>query len=576
MSGEQPVPPGPVARLVPGVTMLRHYRRDDLRPDLLAAVTITALLIPSGLAYGALAGLSPVTGLYTGILGMLGFALFTTSRVLIVGPESQMAILVAAALAPLAVSGSDEYAALAAAMALVSAVVCIAAATVRLGFLADYLSQPVLVGYLTGVALIVLVNQTGKLVGTSASGETLVQMVTSLWTARGAADWPSAAVGAVTVAMILTARWISPKIPGALLAVVVLTAVSALLDLQDPGWPSWGTSPGGIPFPSFPDVGISDVLDLVPGALGLIVVVFADTVLTARAYALRAGGYRIDANAELRALGAANIGAGFFGGFPVGASGSRTAVNASTGGRTQLVGLAAAAMTAVFLLALTPLVHDLPSPVLAGVVVVAAAGLLRPRDFRALWRFRRFDFALAVITLLAVAVLGILPGIAVAVAVNMVEVIYRLSRPAADVLGPVEGSSRWRSVSPADAAAAEPGLLVLRYGGPLFFANAEYIVAHVRSQAQLRAGRLRWVVLDCEAIGLIDMNGAQALDQLADLAERDGFTFALARPTERLQDRLRRAGVLARFAGLLFDRVEDAVNAYRSHPDRDDDATREP
>ncbi|TQM13633.1 SulP family inorganic anion transporter [Pseudonocardia kunmingensis] len=551
-------------RLVPGIAMVSRYRRSDLGPDLLSAATITALLIPSGLAYGALAGLSPVAGLYTGVLGMIGFALFTTSRTVVVGPESQMAILVAAALAPLATSGSAEYVTLAAALALLCAVICVLAAVFRLGFLADYLSQPVLVGYLAGVALIIIVSQAGKLVGASTEGETLVDMIASFWQHRAESDWPSTLVGLAALAVILAARWVSPKLPASLLAVVALTVVSALLDLSEAGVAVVGEVPSGIPLPSIPDVGLGDVMALLPGALGLTLVVFADTVLTARAYALRGGGERIDANAELRALAAANAGAGLCSGFPVGASDSRTAVNADTGGRTQVVGLAAAVMTALFLIALTPLVRDLPSPALAGVVIVAAASLLRPGDFAALWRVRRVELLLALVTLVGVTVLGILPGILLAVGVNLVEIVYRLSRPAVDVLGPRGDSGRWRAVDPGDEAAPDPGLLVVRVGGPLLFTNAEFVATRIEAEADRRGEVLRWVVLDCEAVTLIDSNGALAVTRLADVADDRGVTLALARVTTALRQALRQAEVLGRFDdGRVFDRVEEAIQAYR-------------
>ena len=552
--------------------LLAAVDRRSVRADLLAAVTVTAVLIPSGLAYGELAGLSPVAGLYTACLGMVGYALLATSRVLIVGPESQMAILVAAALAPLAAGSSSTYAALAAAMALVAAAFCVVAALARLGFLADYLSQPVLVGYLTGVALIIIVNQSAKLIGTSTSGDTLVALLRSLWDNLSDADATSAAVGFGTLALIVLLRRFTPRVPASLVAVVVFTGLSAVLDLSAHGVAVVGSVPRGLPTPAVPDVSFGDLLDLALPALGLVVVVFANTVLTARLYALKDGGYRIDADQELLALAAANVGAGFFGGFPVGASDSRSAVNHASGGRSQLVGVFSAAILAVFLLAFTPAVQDLPLPTLAAIVIVAAWGLLDPAAFHRLYAFRHFESVLAGITLVGVAVLGILPGILVAVAVNLAELVYRLSRPAAAVLGPVEGSTRWRAVSPEAAAAADPAVLVLRYGGPLVFANAEFVVTNVRQQLRRRQGSVRWVVLDCEAVTMVDTNGVQALDQLVELTRRREVTLALARVSGPLEEALRRGGVWEGIGDAhVYDRVEDAVRASHDEPPEHDE-----
>ncbi len=563
-----------LADRVPLIGTIATQGRASFRGDLIAALTVTALLIPAGLAQGELAGLSPVAGLYTGVFGMAIYALFATSRAVIVGPESQMAILVAAALAPLAAADPARYAALAAMMALICAGLLIAAAVLRLGFLADYLSQPVLVGYLSGVALIIVVNQAGKLVGASTSGETLLDLVVSLWANRGDADLAATAVGLGTIALILLLRRFAPRVPASLAAVVLATVASAVVGFAAYGVEVVGVVPQGLPAPQFPAVPPLEALELAPAAFGLALVLFANTVLTARAYAGRRGEPRIDADAELFALGTANIGTGLFQGFPIGCSDSRTAVNHSSGGRTQVVSLLAAGLTALFLVLLTPLIADLPTPTLAGVIIVSAWGLLRPGDFVGLYRFRRFEFALAMWTLISVAVVGILQGILLAVLVNMVELVHRMSRPAAAVLGPVEGSSRWRSVHPAKAAEAEPGLLVVRYGAPLFFANADFVLEHVDQALRERTERVDWLVLNAEAITSIDSNGVQALAQVLDLAQARGATFALARVTAPLADALRRGGLWERIGeDHVFDRVEDAVAAFRAAREDDDGVT---
>ncbi|ACQ79009.1 sulphate transporter [Beutenbergia cavernae DSM 12333] len=545
------------------VGTLRTYERAQFRPDLLAALTVTALLIPSGLAYGALAGLPPVAGLYTGCLGMVCYALLATSRVQIVGPESQMAILVASALAPIAAGSPTDYAVLAAALALVCALLCVLAGALRLGFLADYLSQPVLVGYLTGVALIIIVGQAAKLVGISADGDTLLELVMSAVSNLDGARLAPAVVGIVTIGLVLALRALWPRVPGSLVAVVVMTAASALLDLEGRGVAVVGDVPRGLPAPSFPLLDLREYLDLVVPALGIVLVVFADAVLTARAYAARGGDYPIDANRELLALGAANAGVGLFQGFAVGSSDSRTAVNVASGGRTQVVSLLASACTVVFLLALTPLVHDLPQPTLAGVVILAAVTLLVPKDYVALFRFRRFEGWIAVATVVGVSVLGILPGILAAVGLTLLDLVHRLSRPARRTLGPVPGSRRWRTVAAGSHAQPDaddrPGLVVVRYGGPVVFANAEYVLDHAKGAARATTGAVRWLVIDAEAVTALDSNGAHALSRLARWCRHRGIELALARVSAELAADIARAEVPVDH---VYERVADAVDAY--------------
>lgn len=545
--------------LAPGLTALRRYRRSDLRHDVVAGATVTALLIPAGLAQGAVAGVTPVAGLYTGVFAMLVYAFLGSSRTLIVGPESQMAILVAAALLPFAASGA-EYAALASAMALIAAAVCLAAWVLRLGFLAEYLSQPVLVGYLTGVALIIIVNQLAKLIGSNASGDTLLDQAFSLWTNRAEIDTPSIVVGVASLAIIVALRRVSPKVPAALVAVVVMTGVSAAMTLADRGVEVVGEVPRGLPLPQLPAIGLDAIGPLLGPAAGLALIVFANSVLTGRAYAERSKSDPVDANAELLALSGSNAASGLFSGFAVGASDSRTAVNYSTGGRTQLAGLLAAGFTALFLLALAPLITDLPAPTLGAIVIMAAISIVRPRDWAALYRFRRFEVTLGVVTLVGVAVLGILPGIVLAVIVNLLELVSTLSRPQVVALGPIEGSSRWRAVSPRRAAELVPDVLAIRYDGPLFFASADYLVKRVEPMVRSRRGEITGLVLNLEAVNHVDLNGAQALARLAATIQDQGITVALARVRRDVARALFRGGVMDVIGDdQVYDRVEDAV-----------------
>jgi sulfate permease, SulP family len=346
-----------------------------------------------------------------------------------------------------------------------------------------------------------------------------------------------------------------------------MTIASAVSGLADRGVAVVGEVPRGLPLPQWPSIGLDAVGPLLGPAAGVALIVFANSVLTGRAYAERSKSEPVDPNAELLALSGSNAASGLFGGFAVGASDSRTAVNFTTGGRTQMSGLLAAGFTALFLLALAPLVSDLPAPTLAAIVIVAATAIVRPRDWVALYRFRRFEVTLGVVTLLGVAVLGILPGIILAVIVNLLELVATLSRPQIVTLGPVGGSTRWRAVSPRRAAELVPDVLAVRYDGPLFFASAEYLVARVEPLVTRRRPHLSAVVLNLEAVNHVDLNGAQALARLAARIEAHGVTVALARVRRDVERALYRGGVMDIVADEhVYDRVQDAVADLSAYP----------
>lgn len=577
------MPDSPLMSKLPGVDLFRNYPRSDLRPDLIAGLTVMALLIPSGLAYGELAGVSPVAGLYTGVVAMVIFALFSSSRRLIVGPESQISILIASALAPLALSEQSAYASAAAVLALLTGAWTLAGGFARIGFLADYMSQAVLVGYLTGVALIIAMNQIAKLLGGSTSGDTLIEQTAGVWAARSDYDLASTTVGFVSLGLLVLLKRFVPRVPGALVVVVLMTAISALLELADQGVAVIGEIPRGLPLPAVPSTSVQTVVDLAGPALGIAVVLFANTVLSARAYANRGNDPEINPNQELRALGFANLGTGLWHGFSIGASDSRTAVSFSVGGRTQMVGIVAAAGTVVFLIALAPLVADLPLPTLAAIVLVAASAIVRAADWRRLFRFRRREGVFALVTLIGVAVLGILPGIILAVVVNLLELIARLSRPDLSVLAPTEGGSRWRAVSPDRAAELTPGILAVRISGPLFFANARHVVGHLRNLITDRddAGNpVRVLILNLEGVTLVDLNGVDELQRLLDDGAARGYQIRLARVRKDLQDEMVRGGIVQRIdENAIFDRVADAaadVHPPGATPKPHPDSTPEP
>src|SRR3712207_545089 len=399
-----------IDRVLPGLATARAYQRVWLRPDLIAGLTVFAILVPQGMAYGELAGVEPVAGLYTAFAAMVAYAAFGTSRQLMVGPESGLAILVAASVAPLAGGVPARFAMLATTLALMVGAICIVAGLLKAGFLADFLSKPILVGYTNGVALIIIGSQLGKLFGIESESQGFFAQA---WGVLGRLDqthWLTTGMGFALVAFLITSKRLAPRFPGALVVVVAATAVAALLHLEARGVAVVGEIPAGLPIPTIPDIGVSDIRALLPAAVCLALVAFSDSVLTARLFAAK-NGYEIDANRELVALGATQVATGFAQGFPGGSSQSRTLVDDDAGGRTQLAGVVAAAFVVVFLLLFTPLLQSLPTVALAAIIVVAAAGLIELAPLKGMYEIRPIEGFVAVLTTVLVLVLGILAGI---------------------------------------------------------------------------------------------------------------------------------------------------------------------
>lgn len=549
-----------IGKLVPGIATLRGYERGWLRGDLLAGLTVAAYLVPQVLAYATIAGLPPVAGLWAILPALAAYALLGTSRLLSVGPESTTALMTAVVVGPLAAGDPERYAGLAAALAIVVGLLCLASRLLRLGFVADLLSRPILVGYLAGVAMIMIVGQLGKLTGVPVDGETFFGQLASFVRRLPDAHLATVAFAAVVLVFLFVAQRFVPRIPAPLLAVLLATAAVALFDLERRGIDVIGTIPSGVPVPTVP--ALDQVLDLLLPAAGVLLVGYTDNILTARSFAARAG-ERIDANQELVALGAANIGAGAFGGFPVSSSGSRTALADAAGARSQLYSLVTLVLVVATLLFLGPLLTLFPAAALGAIVVYAAVRLVDVAGFRQLARFRRSELLLALGAFAGVLVFDILYGVLLAVGLSVAEMLSRIARPHDAVLGIVPGLAGMHDVDDYPQARTIPGLMIYRYDSPLFFANAEDFRRRALAAVEGQPEPVRWFVLNAEANVEVDITAMDALDRLRrELTDR-GIQFGLARVKQDLLDELEAFGLTANLGpDRMFPTLPTAVEAY--------------
>jgi SulP family sulfate permease len=515
-------------RTFPVTEQVPDYPRRNLKRDLVAGVTVAALAIPSAMAYAEIAGLEPIHGLYALLLPAVAYMVFGSSRQLIIGPEGSLAVLVATAVAPVVSDDPDQYATAAAMLAVLVATAFAGARLLRLGWLADYISRAVLVGYIHGVAVVLIVGQLGKIFGRSIEADDPLPQLAEFVDGLSDTHALTALVGLASIAVMLVLRWRRPKIPAALVVVIAGIAVSAAADLEGHGVAVIGDIPSGLPTITWPSLPLGDVLALVPAALGIFLVSFADGILTARSFAGQHG-QRIDANQELAAFAAGNLAAGISQGFPVGASGSRTAVNDQMGGRTQVVGSLAAVVVAVVLLFLTAPVELLPSACLGAVIVGAAIGLFKPKQWQALARAGRSQVVVAGVATGGVVVFGVLPALAIAVLLSIVETVTRSAQPHDAVLGWVDRLGRYADVSVHGSARTTPGVVVYRLDDRLIFANARYVKARVAEAIAGATSPTNHLVFDAEAVSSIDATGAQALEELHASLEQDGIVLVVAR-----------------------------------------------
>ncbi len=536
-----------------------------LRPEFVVAITVIAVLVPSAMAYGDLAGVTPVAGLYVALGAMVMYALFGSSKLVIMGPEATSAILTAAAVAPLAGGDPVRYAALAALTAILVGVIALLARVAKLGFITDFLSKPILVGYIFGATLIVIGSQLGKMFGIKLESDQFFQQVVEMIGRLDEAHLLTVIIGFVCMTSLFLMRRINRALPGPLIVVVATIVLSTLLDWESKGVAVVGAVPPGLPKLTIPDVGFEDILALLPAALALTILIYADEVLTARVFAAKHG-QKIDANQEFVALGMSNIGAGLLMGFPAAMSASRTAVNDQMGGKTQWVGLIAAALTVIFLLFLTPLLAPLPTVALGAIIIVASLGLIDIPAFRFLRKVRSGEFWLAIVTALGVLTVGVLQGILIAVVLSLVNVIFHISRPHDALLDQVDasGGTVYRGVTDKDTALTEPGLIVYRFDAPLVFANAGFFSERIENLVASTGSELRCIIFDAEAVSDFDSTAAEALESLDATLERLGVELWIARANGPLRELLQASGLTEKIGQEhIFISVRAAVSAYQ-------------
>ena len=550
----------------PGLRTLTAYRREWLVKDIVAGVVLTTLLVPQGMAYAELAGLPAITGLYTSILCLLAYAVFGPSRILVLGPDSSLGPMIAATILPLVAAGGDpeRAVALASVLALMTGAIMVLAAVAKLGFIAELLSKPTMIGYMNGLALTILIGQMPKLLGFSVDADGVVAelVATVEGVANGDVVPAAAALGIGGVVLILALRRWLPAVPGVLVMVVLAIAAAVAFDLGDRGVDLVGELPRGFPPLTIPDVGISDLGLLLAGALGIALVSLADTISTASSFAARTR-QEVHGNQEMVGIGAANLAAGLFQGFPVSTSASRSAVAERAGAKSQLTGVVGAVLIILMLLLLPGLFRNLPQPALAAVVITAAISLADIPGTARLWRQRRTEFTLSIAAFLGVALLGVLPGIAVAVGLSILNVFRRAWWPYETVLGLVDGMPGYHDVQSYPDARRLPGLVILRFDAPLIFANAKTFRNEVRKLAEAEPPP-RWIVIAAEPITDIDTTASDMLEELDQALNAQGISLVFAELKDPVRRKIEAYGLDHTIdPAHYFPTVEAAVATYR-------------
>jgi len=554
-------------RWVPGLGVIASYRRQWLARDIIAGVVLTTLLVPQGMAYAELAGLPPITGLYTSILCLLGYAVFGPSKILVLGPDSSLGPMIAATVLPLLAAGGDpeRAVALASMLAIMVAAIMIVAAVARLGFIADLISKPTMTGYMNGLALTILVGQLPKLFGFKVDADGFTGELTGFvkGLAHGKANAAAAAVGIAGIALILVLQRWRPKVPAVLIMVVAAIGATTVFSLGDHGVGLVGVLPQGFPPLTVPHVRPDDIGPLAAGAVGIALVSLADTISTASAFAARTG-QEIRGNGEMMGIGAANLAAGFFQGFAVSTSASRTAVAERSGAKTQLTGVTGAALIIVMIVLVPGLFRNLPSPALAAVVIAASLSLADIPAVARLWRQRKAEFALSIAAFGGVVLLGVLPGIAIAVALSILNVFSRAWWPYETRLGRVAGIEGYHDVHSYPQAQQLPGLVIYRFDAPLFFANAKTFRDEVRRLARSDPPPT-WIVIAAEPVTDIDTTASDVLEELDDALNAQGISLVFAELKDPVRRKIERYGLARTIEPRhFFPTVGTAVAAFRA------------
>jgi high affinity sulfate transporter 1 len=556
-------PPSGWQRWLPGVRMLLHYEPGWLPNDVLAGLVLTTMLVPAGIAYAEASGVPGIYGLYATMIPLLAYALFGPSRILVLGPDSALAAVILAVVLPHSGGDPTRAVALAGLMAVVSGVVCILAGLFRLGFITELLSKPIRYGYMNGIALTVLINQLPKVFGVSIERDGPLR---NLWRiARsvfdGRANGAVLAVGAGTLVVILVLKRFK-RVPGILIAVVAATIAVGAFDLSAAGVKVLGPLPQGLPSFVVPLISFADLGAVVIGGCAVALVSFADTSVLSRTYAAKTRTY-VDPNQEMIGLGVANLAAGFFKGFPISSSSSRTPVAEASGARTQLTGVVGAVAIALLLLLAPNLMQNLPTSALAAVVIAAALGLFEIGDLRRIYRVQRWEFWLSIVCLAGVAVLGAIPGIGLAIAIAVIEFLWDGWRPHFAVLGRVDGVRGYHDLKRYPDARLVPGLVLFRWDAPLFFANAELFQARVLEAVASSPTPVRRVVVTAEPVTSVDVTSADMLAELEQTLRASRIELQFAEVKDPVKDKLKRFGLLDQIGTDAFHpTIGAAVDAF--------------
>jgi high affinity sulfate transporter 1 len=556
-------------RWLPGLQTLRRYESSWLRHDLVAGLVMTTMLVPVGIAYAQASGVPGINGLYATIVPLLVYALFGPSRILVLGPDSALAAVILAVVLPLSGGDPKQAVAHAAAMAIVAGAVCIVAGLARLGFITELLSKPIRYGYMNGIALTVMLSQLPKLLGFSVSATGPLRQIVGIVekVVAGNTNLVTLAVGASALALILLLkRW--PRIPGILIAVVAAMIVVAAFDLAArAGVSVLGPLPQGLPMPEVPIIPVENLGPVIMGGIAVALVAFADTSVLSRTYAAKLR-TPVDPNQEMTGLGVANLAAGFFQGFPISSSSSRTPVAEAAGAKTQLTSVVGAIAIAVLLLVAPNLLQDLPQTALAAVVIASAIGLIEIKDLARIYRIQRWEFWLSMTCFAGVAVFGAIPGIALAIVIAVIEFLWDGWRPHSAILGRVDRVKGYHDITRYPNARLIPGLVLFRWDAPLFFANAELFHERLLDAVAASPTPVNWLVVAAEPVTSVDVTAADAVADLDDTMRAAGITLCFAEMKDPVKDKLKRFGLFTRLGeGEFFDTVGEAVNAYlATHP----------
>jgi high affinity sulfate transporter 1 len=551
-------------RWLPGVLTLRHYQPGWLVHDVVGGLVLTTMLVPVGIAYAAASGVPGIYGLYATIVPLLVYALFGPSRILVLGPDSSLAAIILGVVLPLSAGDPQRAVALASMMAVVSGLVCILLGLAKLGFITELLSKPIRYGYMNGIALTVLISQLPKLFGFSIESDGLLRNLKAIAEAilGGKANWTAFAIGAGTLAVILLLKNYK-RVPSILLAVVGATAIAGVLDLGTrAGISVLGPLPQGLPTFTIPWINLDDIVPVMIGAAAVAMVSFADTSVLSRTYAARMR-TPVDPNQEMVGLGAANLAAGFFQGFPISSSSSRTPVAEAAGARTQLTGVVGALAVALLLVVAPNLLQHLPSAALAAVVIAAAIGLIEVNDLIRIYRIQRWEFWLSIVCFVGVAVFGAIPGIGLAIVIAVIEFLWDGWRPHSAVLGRAEGVKGYHDITRYPDARRIPGLVLFRWDAPLFFANAELFKERVLKAVKNAPTPTRWLVVAAEPITSVDVTAADTLEDLLKTLTEKRVELKFAELKDPVKDKLKRFGLFVQIGeDAFFPTLGGAVGSY--------------